>query len=132
VRPLRGADLDAQAAVVALFHVHVAGFVADGGGESPRLAAQRFQFGVGKDFDVAMQAAFYRGTVGWLVGQHHADATGIGGKSHIQQMHGAAYPWRAIQQMHFVSHFGQQQSRFHPGDARAYHEDGAVSTRSRC
>jgi hypothetical protein len=77
-----------------------------------------------------MQATFYRGTIGWLVGQHDANATGIGGKSHIQQVHGAAYPWRAIQQIHLVPNLGQQQGRFHPSDARAYHEGSAIFTYS--
>jgi len=121
-----GTDGGAVATAGALVEVDVARLVADGGSEAAGLALQGQQLGVGQEGEVVVSLALEGGAQGGLVGQHEADATGVGGEGVVEKVHGAADGGSGVEEVDLEAEVSEVSGGGHTGDACTGDEDRVV------
>jgi len=118
-----GADVGAEAAAVAEVGVDKAGLVADGGGEAAGQTVEVCELGVGEEGDVGVEVALEGGAECGLLGQHEADAAGVGGEGVVEEVHGAADGGSGVEEVDVEAEVGEVGSGGHTGDASTGDED---------
>jgi hypothetical protein len=127
-----GADGGALATAGARLGVDVAGFVAEG--DEPGclgigvvlLGLGGDEVGVGEQVEVGEGVAFEGGAEGGLVGEHEAEAAGVGREGVVEEVQGAADGGGGVEEEDGMAEVGEVGSGSHAGDAGADDEDGVV------
>jgi hypothetical protein len=106
--------------------IDVAGFVAHRGGKVAGLAIEVEEVGVGQEMEKGMEVTFEGGAEGRLVGQHEAQAAGVGGEGVVEEVHRATDGRSRVEQMDGDALLGEVQRGGHAGNAGAHDEHRGV------
>jgi len=77
-----------------------------------------------------VEVALEGGAEGGLMGEHEAEAAGVGGEGVVEEVHGAADGGCVVEEVDGVAEMGEVQGGGHAGEAGADDEDGIMRGRS--
>jgi hypothetical protein len=79
--------------------------------------------GVGEESDAVVELALEGGAEGGLLGEHEADAAGVGGEGVVEEVHGAADSGSGVEEVDVDVELGEVHGGSHTGDTCTDDED---------